>query len=41
MPYSIAPSLPQNYVEITVKNEILPICDAEGDKKIGLCKVKL
>ena len=33
MPFSIAPSLPKNYVEINVKNEILPICDADGDKK--------
>jgi hypothetical protein len=33
LPYSISPSLPQNYAEINVKNEILPICDADGNKR--------
>jgi Alpha/beta hydrolase of unknown function (DUF900) len=31
VPYDILPSLPKNYVQINVKNEIPPICDADGD----------
>jgi pimeloyl-ACP methyl ester carboxylesterase len=30
-PYSILTSLPNNYHEINVRNEILPICDADRD----------
>jgi len=32
-PYPITLSLPQNYAEINVKSEILPICDADGDRE--------
>jgi len=31
-PYSISSSLPNNYHEINVRNEILPICDADRDE---------
>jgi hypothetical protein len=33
LPYPISFSLPRNYVQIDVENEIPPICDADGDKK--------
>jgi hypothetical protein len=33
-PYPMTLSLPHNYAEIDVKNEILPICDADGNKVI-------
>ncbi|SRR5215204_27921 len=33
IPYDISLSLPTNYTQINVQNEILPICDADGDNK--------
>ncbi|MGB9169797.1 MAG: alpha/beta hydrolase [Nitrososphaeraceae archaeon] len=33
LPYPISFSLPKNYVQIDVENEIPAICDADGDKK--------
>lgn len=33
IPYDIFLSLPANYAQINVQYEILPICDADGDKK--------
>jgi len=34
LPYPITSSLPQNYKELDVENEIAPICDADGDQKV-------
>ena len=34
LPYPITSSLPQNYKELDVENEIVPICDADGDQKV-------
>ena len=34
LPYPITTSLPQNYKESNVENEIAPTCDADGDKNI-------
>jgi len=34
LPYPITSSLPQNYEELDVENEIAPICDADGDQKV-------
>jgi hypothetical protein len=36
LPYPISFSLPRNYVQIDVENEIPPICDADGDNKPDL-----
>ena len=33
IPYDISLSLPTNYTQINVQNEIPPICDADGDKR--------
>jgi Alpha/beta hydrolase of unknown function (DUF900) len=32
IPYDISSSLPTNYIQINVQNEIPPICDVDGDK---------
>ena len=34
IPYDIALSLPKNYNQINLKNELLPLCDSAGDRKI-------
>ena len=34
LPYPITTSLPQNYKQSNVENEIAPTCDADGDKHI-------
>lgn len=34
LPYDIVLSLPKNYFEINVQNEIPPLCDSDGDGKI-------
>ena len=36
IPYDISLSLPDNYNQINVKNEILASCDADGDRKADL-----
>ena len=34
IPYDIALSLPKNYNQINVQNELAPLCDSNGDNKI-------
>jgi hypothetical protein len=34
IPYDIALSLPKNYNQINVQNELAPLCDSDGDNKI-------
>lgn len=33
IPYNLFLSLPKNYVQINVQDEILPLCDADGDNE--------